>query len=307
MESMSSLPVPGQAKIDSVTIAKAITEPSSSPITVTIGIRMFFSTCTPITRRGSEALGARELHVVLEHRLARAGAREPDEQRELEQRQVERGHREVPEAVEREEAHRHAEQQHRLAAAVGRQPAELHREHHDEHQPDPERRQAEAEDRAGHDRRARRRSRASGPRRRPSGMPSAIAITIATKASSSVAGSLLEDQLDRRDVVDERAAQVAARPRCTRKIAYCSRIGLSRPSAAVARARSISSACGLTSSSIGIADRVDAEEHEERHQRQHEDALPQSADGVGEHGDVAPPEPRAARGAPVAHGLLARA
>ena len=42
--------MPGQAKIVSVTIANAITEPNSSPITVTIGIRMLFSTCTPITR-----------------------------------------------------------------------------------------------------------------------------------------------------------------------------------------------------------------------------------------------------------------
>ena len=48
--------MPGQAKIDSVTIAKAITEPSSRPITVTIGIRMFFRTCTPITRRGASPL-----------------------------------------------------------------------------------------------------------------------------------------------------------------------------------------------------------------------------------------------------------
>ena len=63
--------MPGHAKIDSVTIAKAITEPSSRPITVTIGMRMFLSTCTPITRPWREPLGARELHVVLQHRLAR--------------------------------------------------------------------------------------------------------------------------------------------------------------------------------------------------------------------------------------------
>ena len=50
MESIRSLPVPGQAKIDSVTMANAMTEPSSRPITVTMGIRMFLSTCTPITR-----------------------------------------------------------------------------------------------------------------------------------------------------------------------------------------------------------------------------------------------------------------
>ena len=56
IESISSLPVPGQAKIDSVTMAKAITDPSSRPITVTIGIMMFFSTCTPMTRRGPRPL-----------------------------------------------------------------------------------------------------------------------------------------------------------------------------------------------------------------------------------------------------------
>jgi peptide/nickel transport system permease protein len=37
--------MPGQAKIVSVTIANAISDPNSSPATVTTGIRMFFSTC----------------------------------------------------------------------------------------------------------------------------------------------------------------------------------------------------------------------------------------------------------------------
>ena len=48
--------MPGHAKIVSVTIAKAITEPNSSPITVTIGIRMFFSTCTRTMRRSDTPL-----------------------------------------------------------------------------------------------------------------------------------------------------------------------------------------------------------------------------------------------------------
>ena len=48
---MISLPMPGHAKIDSVTTAKAMVEPSSSPITVTIGIRMFLNTWTNTTRR----------------------------------------------------------------------------------------------------------------------------------------------------------------------------------------------------------------------------------------------------------------
>ena len=42
--------MPGQANTLSVTIAKAITLPNSSPITVTIGIRMLRSTWTPMTR-----------------------------------------------------------------------------------------------------------------------------------------------------------------------------------------------------------------------------------------------------------------
>ena len=47
-----SLPMPGQAKIVSVTTAKATREPNSRPMTVTIGIRMYLRTWTPITRRG---------------------------------------------------------------------------------------------------------------------------------------------------------------------------------------------------------------------------------------------------------------
>ena len=46
------------------------------------------------------AFGAREAHVVLHHRFARAGAREPDQQRELEEREVERGHEEMAQAVD---------------------------------------------------------------------------------------------------------------------------------------------------------------------------------------------------------------
>ena len=42
--------MPGQANTVSVTMAKAMTEPNSRPITVTMGIRMLRSTWTPITR-----------------------------------------------------------------------------------------------------------------------------------------------------------------------------------------------------------------------------------------------------------------
>jgi hypothetical protein len=46
IESSSSLPMPGHAKMVSVTTANATTWPNSSPDTVTIGIRMFLSRCT---------------------------------------------------------------------------------------------------------------------------------------------------------------------------------------------------------------------------------------------------------------------
>ena len=49
--------------------------------------------------RVGQALGARELDVVLQQRLARAGAREPDHQRQLEQREVDRRQDQVLEAV----------------------------------------------------------------------------------------------------------------------------------------------------------------------------------------------------------------
>ena len=46
MLSMISLPMPGQANTLSVTTEKAMVEPSSSPTTVTTGIRMFLNTWT---------------------------------------------------------------------------------------------------------------------------------------------------------------------------------------------------------------------------------------------------------------------
>ena len=49
IESMMSLPMPGQLKTVSVTTANASVEPNSSPNTVTIGMEMFLSTCRPTT------------------------------------------------------------------------------------------------------------------------------------------------------------------------------------------------------------------------------------------------------------------
>ena len=42
IESIINLPIPGHANTVSVTVEKAIKEPNSRPITVTIGIKIFF-------------------------------------------------------------------------------------------------------------------------------------------------------------------------------------------------------------------------------------------------------------------------
>ena len=47
---MSSLPIPGQAKIVSVTTENAMRLPNSRPSTVTTGIMMFFRRWTPTMR-----------------------------------------------------------------------------------------------------------------------------------------------------------------------------------------------------------------------------------------------------------------
>ena len=49
IESIINFPIPGQAKTVSVTVENAINDPNSSPMIVTIGIKMFFKRCTLIT------------------------------------------------------------------------------------------------------------------------------------------------------------------------------------------------------------------------------------------------------------------
>ena len=74
--------MPGHAKTLSVTIANAISAPNCRPMTVTIGNQDVAQHVHADHARVGEALCARELHVVLQQRLVRAGAREADQQRE---------------------------------------------------------------------------------------------------------------------------------------------------------------------------------------------------------------------------------
>ena len=89
------------------------------------------------------------------------------------------------------------------------------------------------------------------PAQSPSGSPSTIAMTIALSASSTVAGmrcrmSSTAGTFD----VNERPSSPANA--LARKFQYCTGSGLSRPSAAVARAISAWSACGLMRMSTGL-------------------------------------------------------
>ena len=101
--------------------------------------------------RVAQALGAGEFDVVHQQRLLGAGARQADDQRDIEQGKGHPWQQQVAQPVDGEETDRHPEQGNGGAAPVRGQPAQEHREDHDQHQPDPEGGQGKAEDGAGHD------------------------------------------------------------------------------------------------------------------------------------------------------------
>ena len=200
-----------------------------------------------------QALRARELHVVLQQRLVRAGAREADEQRQVEERQVGRRHARRclrPSTVRNDTGmtpkssvvsprpfdgsqpsitentmisirptQNVGSEKPRIEPAMIERPAMPFGL---QSRPQPER---DAE----HDRDQHRRQRELHRRRHP-----------------------LEDEPERGRAVHERAAEIAVQRRRSRKLQYCAHSGLSRPSAAIARSRSIWSACGLIRMSIGL-------------------------------------------------------
>ena len=178
---------------------------------MTIGIRMLLSTWTPITRALRQALGAGELDVVLQHRLARARAREPDQQRELEQREVDRRH-DAGAASRRARGRTPGTSPN--SCVVGPRPFDGSQPSITEKtmisiSPTQNVGQREAEDRAGHDRPA-------GDAVRPQARPHAERNAEHDRDQHRGERELqrrrhpLEDQCERRRAVHERAAEIAA-------------------------------------------------------------------------------------------------
>ena len=84
---------------------------------------MFFSTWTPITRPVDKTLGARELDVVLPHRFAHPGAGQAHRQRDFQQRQIEGRQQHMRQAVAGEKTAFDPQEHRGIAAPVdGSQP-----------------------------------------------------------------------------------------------------------------------------------------------------------------------------------------
>ena len=281
MLSMISLPMPGQAKTLSVTTAKAMVEPSSRPSTVTTGIMMFFSTWTKITRDGRQPLGTRELHEVHRQRLTNSGAGQPQHQRNVEQRQVQRRQQHVTQSVPGQERPRHAEQSFRLPASGAGQPTQLHREHHDQHQSHPKTGQRKSQYTAGHDGAAKKTVRLKS-RVQPQRHTENHRKQHRGDGEFHRRRHALRDQSQRRFVEHETAAQIAMQ-RVAEKISVLAPQRLIQ-----AHAGDDAGALGLVG--LGrdqdvdrIADDVHADEHDDRHRQDDETGLEQSADGPGDH------------------------
>ena len=159
---------------------------------------------------------------------------------------------------------------------------QLDREDQDQHQAQPEIRQREAEDRAGHDRRARASDRGASPAIMPSGMPSPTASTQRDEGQLERRRHAAEDQVDRRHAVHERAAEIAGERRLDEQPEL-------HPERLV-EAEPPDRALALDLVGVGadqdvdrIADRVDADEHQHRHHGDHQQALPEAAEQKGEH------------------------
>jgi hypothetical protein len=162
------------------------------------------------------------------------------------------------------------------AASVRGQQLEVDREQHDEHQPDPEGRQAETEDRAGHDRLA-----AEGVRSQPGPQAERNADHHGQEQrhQRQLEGRrhAEQDDADRRLVEHERPAEIAVQ----RVQQEASILLPQRPVEAERGGRALDLLLGRLGRDQDVdrvADREHADEHEQRHDEEHDHALHQPPD-----------------------------
>ena len=126
-----SQPSPGQAKIVSVTTAPPRSAPNCSPMTVTTGRSAFGSAWRIDHQPLGQPLAPRGQAVLVGQHLEHAGPERPGDAR----------HRVEP------ERHRRQDQAGRVELARRGQPAQAHREHHHQHDAEPEERDGLADQR----------------------------------------------------------------------------------------------------------------------------------------------------------------
>ena len=175
-----------------------------------------------------------------------------------------------------------------VAAAGAGQPAELHREHHDQHQPDPERRQREAEDAARHDRAA---DRAVGiqPGIQPQRDAEQNRHQHRGHRQLHRRRHALRDQPQRRLVEHEAAAEIAVQRVVDEQQVLLPQRLIEPERRDDARAFGLVR-LGRDQDIDRIADHVHADEHDHRHRKHDEQRLDQPPDQPGCHSVSRAPE-----------------
>ena len=216
-------PRPGSEKIVSVNTAPESSRPSWSPITVTIGMSALRSIWRKITRAARKPLGSGGAHMVLRRRRQHLGARDARDQGERDGR--ERARREGSDGAAHPRTStgcRQAPRRRRLMPVMrggsipdfgkpaDRQPVERRAEEQKQHQPEPEDRHRDAEEREGH------RQIVEVPpglseAKTPTGTPMKVASARAARVSCKVTGKAVLDIREGGAIARQRGAEIAMR------------------------------------------------------------------------------------------------
>ncbi|KAG0773505.1 hypothetical protein G6F22_014823 [Rhizopus arrhizus] len=224
---------------------------------------------------GLDALGARELHVVLAAGLDHAGGGQAQHQRDVGQRQVDGRHDQVRPAVGRQDGQAHAQHSDGVAAPGGGQPSQPDGEQQDQHHALPEVRQRKAQHGRRHD--------------------AAAQVVVAVQAGDEPqrdadhtgqhdghedelegGGDALHDQFDRGDAVHEGRAQVTVQ-RAPQESGVLLPHGQVQAQAGDHRLAGGLAGFGADQQFDRVAHGVHREEDHDRNGQQHEQTLYQSA------------------------------